>query len=56
MRLLSVPNQIAIAVFPKLTLYGCWRFEGRFTELLKILENGGALRQAPARLVGVGPA
>ena len=38
----AVPNQILIAVFAKLTLYGLWCGEGRFAELLKILENDGA--------------
>jgi hypothetical protein len=31
---LGVPCQILIAVFAKLTLYGFWRGEGLFAELL----------------------
>ena len=38
----DVPVQILIAVFAKLTLYGLWCGEGRFAELLRILENDGA--------------
>jgi hypothetical protein len=37
-----VPNQILIAFFTKLKMYGFWRGEGLFAELLNILENPGA--------------
>jgi hypothetical protein len=34
-----VPSQILVAVVAKLTLYGFWGGEGRFAELLRILEK-----------------
>jgi hypothetical protein len=56
----TVPNQILIAFFTKLKMYGFWRGEGLFAELLRILENpdatalGGSARTLP--IVGSGPA
>jgi len=40
---ITVPDQILIAFFAKLKLYGFWRDEGLFAELLKILENQALL-------------
>ena len=37
-----VPDQILIAVFPELRLYGFRRAESWFPKLLSILEEGGA--------------
>jgi hypothetical protein len=42
----NVPDQIVIAVFPKLRLYGFCPAGGRFTELLKTLEDDGATGMA----------
>src|SRR6202040_1951332 len=39
---LAVPDQIVIAFVAKLKLYGFWRVEGLFPELLRVLENDGA--------------
>ena len=44
----AVPDQILIAVFPKLRLYGFGPSEGRFAELPRILEDDGATRCDPA--------
>jgi hypothetical protein len=53
-----VPNQILIAFVAKLRLYGFWRGEGRFAELLRILEKDGATglggSQRALRFVGIG--
>jgi len=53
-----VPGQILIALFAKLRLYGFWRGEGLFAELLRVLEEGGAtgLGGSPRalRIVGIG--
>jgi hypothetical protein len=38
----SVPDQILIAVFPELRLYGFRGAESWFPEFLKVLEEGGA--------------
>jgi hypothetical protein len=40
-----VPDQIVSAFVPKLKLYRFWCREGRFTELLRILEKHGAVCQ-----------
>jgi hypothetical protein len=40
---LRVPDRIVVAFFPKLDLYGFCPVEGRFAELLKILESEGAM-------------
>jgi hypothetical protein len=57
---LDVPDQILIGVFPKIRLYGFRRVEGRFAELLKVLEEGGAtgLGGSPGALgiIDIGPA
>ena len=37
-----MPDQILIAFFPELRLYGLWGDKGHFAELLKILEKEGA--------------
>jgi hypothetical protein len=54
----AVPNQILIAFVAKLRLYGFWRGEGRFAELLRILEKDGATglggSQRALRFVGIG--
>jgi hypothetical protein len=39
---LAVPDQVVIALFPKIRLYGFWHAAGRFPELWRILENEGA--------------
>jgi hypothetical protein len=44
----GVPNQILVALFPKLSLYGFWPVGGRFPELLRILEKEHATRLAGA--------
>ena len=53
-----VPGQILIAFVAKLKLYGFWRGEGRFAELLRILEKDGATGlggwQRAVRIVGIG--
>ena len=49
-----MPGQIVIAFVAKLKLYGFWRGEGRFAELLRILEKDGAtgwVRQRAVRMV-----
>ena len=50
---LGVPDQIVVAIFAKLTLYGFCPPSGRFTEILKILESDGATDPAGSRaLIG----
>ena len=52
LEVVAVPGQILIAFVAKLTLYGFWPGEGRFAELLRILEKDGATglaRPATAR-------
>ena len=52
----AVPGQILIAFVAKLKLYGFWRFEGLFAELLRILEKSGAdglAAQRAARTVDI---
>jgi hypothetical protein len=52
-----VPNQILIALFPKLKLYGFGGAGSRFPEFLKIWENDGAmgLVGSPPRCGSLGP-
>jgi hypothetical protein len=53
-----VPNQILVAVFAKINLYGFGPVEARFPELLSILENEGATNVGrsgrAAEFVGIG--
>jgi hypothetical protein len=53
-----VPNQIVVAVFAKLNVYGFGPVEARFAELLSILENEGATNLGgsgrAAEFVGIG--
>ena len=55
-----MPGQILIAFVAKLRLYGFWRGEGLFAELLRILEKDGATGwggwQRALRMVGIGGA
>ena len=37
-----MPDQILVACFPELRVYGFWGGKGHFAELLKILEKEGA--------------
>jgi hypothetical protein len=53
-----VPGQILIVFVAKLRLYGFWRGEGLFAELLRILEKDGATglggSQVALRMVRIG--
>jgi hypothetical protein len=53
-----VPNQILIAFVAELTLYGYWGEKRLFAELLRILENRGAMALGrwvdSSRMVGMG--